>query len=553
VSNPDHFSNYPSYVNGANAGVSFPLYYLFDSDYITDPANFAGNNVYDNNNLDSRWPLEKRTAMFVSEKRDGFAPPEALFTWDGADGLENGEYVLYIGTFLPQMRERIEEAARASAQVRDLPAQGIEAKNTTSFINNNTPVNYVLSDGSVVPVNAVTNNLLIKDPTNPRKDPNGRLYDPVYAIDVITDPTEARGIAPQLATVADPSAKPAGLIHPDDWNPTVQYRAGADGYIPYGNNTSGGWQPQIVRVTDNFLAIRVRNVGLPGDVGVLTHVVLSPRKRTAGRVNINTVQQRVSVQGANHDYFSTLLGLPGVVNVAQTVYPTNVAGTTGALGAPIPADDPVGLMRYSGPLPVDGSWTAPDGAAGFYAGGPTPPTRNRFTGDVLNPDSDLLVPNTGLPSMAAHQLGAFRLSAMIAGGRTEHADGRYYESVGDLTKDSNAFDYNYTLSRMDVPDLTGTGTDGVEDWAVYPLSNDAVPARRFDEIQARLRAMGNLITVRSDVFEIIMTVEAGYGIDQNKDGFINYRDRNEFVTTAATKATATYERRAPSDQSDSGE
>jgi hypothetical protein len=552
--NQDLFPSYPSYVDGTNVGVTIPLYYLFNSAYLTDTANFGGNDPYNNNNLDSRWPLEKRTAMFVSEPRDTFAPPEALFTWDGADGLENGEYVLYIGTFLPQMRERIEEAARASAQVGDIPAQGIAAKSTPGFINlDGTTVNYELPGGQVIPVNRVTNSILTRDPTNPRKDTNGRLYDPIYAIDVITDPTEARGVAPLLSTVFDPSSKPGGLIHPTDWNPTVQYRAGADGYIPYGTNATGGWQPQIVRVTDNFLAIRVRNVGAPGDVGALTHVVLSPRKRTAGRVNVNTTQQRISVQGANHDYFSTLLGLPGVVNVAQTVLPTDPTGLTGVLGSPIPADDPVGLMRYSGALPVDGSWTAPDGAAGFYAGGATPPTRNRFTGDLLNPDSDLLVPNTGLPLMVEHQLGAYRLSAMLGAGRTEHADGRYYESVGDLTKDSNAFDYDYIQSRMDIPDLTGTGTDGVEDWAVYPLSNDADPARRFDEVQARLRAMGNLITVRSDVFEIIMTVEAGYGIDQNKDGFINYRDRNEFVTTAATKATATYERRAPSDQSDSGE
>jgi hypothetical protein len=42
-------------------------------------------------------------------------------------------------------------------------------------------------------------------------------------------------------------------------------------------------------------------------------------------------------------------------------------------------------------------------------------------------------------------------------------------------------------------------------------------------------------------------------VDANNDGFFNYRDPREFVTTAATKATAVYERRAPSDTSDGAE
>ena len=104
---------------------------------------------------------------------------------------------------------------------------------------------------------------------------------------------------------------------------SVQYRPGTDGYIFYGNNAVGGWKPQIVRVTDNFLALRVRNVGEPGQVAALTHVVLAPRKRTAGRVNVNTAQSRVSeVQTGDQNYYSPLLSLPGVVDVAQTIQPS---------------------------------------------------------------------------------------------------------------------------------------------------------------------------------------------------------------------------------------
>jgi hypothetical protein len=332
----------------------------------------------------------------------------------------------------------------------------------------------------------------------------------------------------------------------------MQYKAGPDGYIFYGSNAAGGWQPQIVRVTDNFLALRVRNLGAQGQVGALTHVVLAPRKRTAGRVNVNTVQSRVATVRGNHEYFSTLLGLPGVVDAAKSVIPTN---GTNFLAGPIPPADDIALRSVA---PSSFAWTPPErrpplfNPPAFYEDSRTPPSRNRYL-DALNPDTDLLVPNTGLANNVEHTIGAFRLNGLMMAGRTEHADGRYYESVGGLTNDANAFDYEYDFSRADVPQLTGPGVDGVENSAVYPLSNESLPLRRFDDIQRRIGTMGNLITVRSDVFEIIMTVEAGYGIDQNKDGFINYRDRNEFVTTAATKATATYERRAPSDQSDSGE
>jgi len=408
----------------------------------------------------------------------------------------------------------------------------------------------------------VTREVLGNDPTHP--DAAGSLFEPVFEMDVITDPSEARGVAPRMVdSGANPSSdvtvKPPGLIHPDDWNPTVQYRANADGYIFYGNNAVGGWKPQIVRVTDNFLALRVRNVGDLGEVGVLTHIVLAPRKRTAGRINVNTVETRVAEVGADQEFFSTLLGLPGVVDVARTVQPGNSAQF---LAAPIGPGDAVTLRSATSTTVVNPAtglidWRQPERrpfsplALTFYDAGPVPPTRNQFSGDLFNPDTDLLVPvDNTLSNEDEHAIGAFRLGAMLMGGRTEHADGRYYESIGALVSDTSAFDYNYGRSRADVPDLAGLYNDGVEDLAIYPLSNESDPAKRFDEVQSRIRRLGNSVTTRSDVYEIIMTVEAGYGVDKNQDGFVNYRDPSEFVTTARTKATAIYERRAPSDQSD---
>lgn len=566
--NLEQFPNYPPYVNGSNAGVVFEPHYLFNGAYLADNGNFGGVDAY-NNDPEDRWPLETRTAMYVTENRGGgVARAEALFTWDASDGLENGEYVVYIGTYVPGMREELEDAAVSAARTVNSPAPiNMVSKNTPGLLN---PADTTLGftsltledlstltfqDGTPVPVGRVANSILLRDPSNPRRA--NRHFDPVYAIDVITDPSEARG----QAAPSGGASKPAGLIDPADWNPAIQYKPGPDGYIFYGNNAAGGWKPQIVRVTDNFLALRVRNMGEPGQVAALTHVVLAPRKRTAGRINVNTVQSRVVNVGTSQEYASTLMSLPGIVDVARTVIPS-VGGGVGFVAGPIPPTSNVSTPTNNALPPVNSltgltPWTPPSQQPSappeyFLAGETAVPERNRFN-ETTGTDSDLLVP-LGLPDDATdHLVGSFRMNAGLMAGRTEHAEGRYYPSLGALLSDSSAFDYNYAASRADIPDRTGLATEGVEDYAIYPLSNDANPAKRFDEIQARFRRLGNSATTRSDVFEITMTVESGYGVDANGDGFFNYRDPREFVTSAATKATAVYERRAPSDTSDSAE
>ncbi|MBX3180253.1 MAG: hypothetical protein KF886_23125 [Candidatus Hydrogenedentes bacterium] len=570
--NLDHFSNYPSYVDGSPSPGDFNLHYLFNAAYLNNTGNFNGVNIGDNDFTD-RWPLEKRVAMFVSENRGTAQAPEGLFIWDGEDGLENGEYILYVGTFLPQMRERIEQAAKHAANVVTVAtntAVPVRAKANAALINPGA-AGLELDNGQIVPVDPVAKSIITRDPTNPRASLAGQLFEPIYALDVITDPSEARG---QSDPTSASRTKPGGLIHPDEWTPTTRYQAGPDGYIFYGNNAVGGWKPQIVRVTDNFLALRVRNLGAPGQVGALTHIVLAPRKRTAGRINVNTADTRLRevTRQRNGDptrvdeLYNSLLGLPGVVDVGKTVQPGNAPNV---LAGDIPPLANI-VLRASNDIPVVDPalgrrpWAPPGGppyspAIHFYDG-TTPPLRNRYN-EIPGVDTDLLVPAPvpipldprDMINDAAdpdeHQIGAFRMAAMMQAGRTEHADGRYYRSTGDLLRNENAFDFNYIYGRADVPNLTGVVTDGVEDLAVYPLSNEANPAKRFDEVRARFARLGNLVTTRSDVYKIIMTVEAGYGVDRNNDGFINYRDPNEFVTTARTKASAVYERRSPSDLS----
>lgn len=549
LSDTERFPYYPANVNGATVAPpqTFSMNYLFRSNYLFANQNAAYLATSLPDHFEDRLPLERRVTMYVSENRSDTLPdPEGLFVWDGEDGLENGEYVLYIGTYIPGLRDRAYSAAESSAGL----IAGVPPKSEPNLLYQsafNVPV------GSLA-VDRVTASILELDPTHPQALTTPR-FDPVFALDVITDPTEARGVAPRSNTTSNTSLKPAGLIHPDDWNPAVEYRAGSDGYIVYGNNAAGGWRPQTIRVTDNYLALRVRNVGQQGEVGVISHIVLAPRKRTAGRINVNTVQSRVATfpltgVTTEHQYFNTLLGLPGVVDAATSVQASTGTGLTGPL---LPADD-VALMANLAPaLPADGSWSDP---LTYYGATPlaTPPTRNQHDNDPPSTDSDVLVPDAVTNLSDRHMWGGYRLSSMIMSGRTEHADGRYYMSAGALADNGSAFDYNYGASRADRPTLDPGANwweyAGVEHQAVYPLSNESLRWRRFDEVQARLRRFGNLISTRSDVFEIIMTVEAGYGVDKNNDGFINYRDRDEFVTTAATKASATYERRSPSDQSD---
>ena len=77
-----------------------------------------------------------------------------------------------------------------------------------------------------------------------------------------------------------------------------------------------------------------------------------------------------------------------------------------------------------------------------------------------------------------------------------------------------------------------------------------MPERRFEEIDNRLGRMANLITTRSDVFEILVTVQAGNATDVNGDNRIDYRDVNEFSVMAESQGRVIYERRARTDRSD---
>ncbi|MBI2422502.1 MAG: hypothetical protein HYV27_06715 [Candidatus Hydrogenedentes bacterium] len=496
---PGRLPYYPAYFDGATTIAQVPVYGLFNPDFILNAGIAFGNtflpaplNIAD---LQTRWPMEQRVAMYVSDNPSGISnspdTPEALFIWDGADGIENGEYMVYIATYT---RDYVEQLGHMADLYPGMVSQTLQdprpPSTDTVTVNAAAPLQFV-TDFTINVLSAL----------NPGAE--GRL--PQLALDVITDPAKARGFAPQGNLEAP------GLTHPDDWNPDVRYQPDSHGIISYGSGTGDEWRPQMVRVTDNFLALRVRNVGDAGQVASITHVILAPRKRTPGRINVNTAESRIA---ANGDLYSVLFGVPGVVDALRTVRPLPISALDDAtpIAGPISPSEPLGLPGDS----TGSAWLAPEALA------PSADVPARF--GSIDPSD---------PIATGNYTQAFaRLSALIMANRTEHPDGRYYDSPGSLIlRDERPFGGDITI-----------GT--------YPLSNESDPERRFDEVTSRFGRMANTITTRSDVFRIRMLVQAGYAIDTNGDGRYNYRSNDEFVSTATVNSEVVYERRTPSDKSD---
>ena len=328
------------------------------------------------------------------------------------------------------------------------------------------------------------------------------------AIELLTDRSRVRGIEPLGAD----SQTSTGLIHPDDWcsddgDGAHMYVTNSDGYIFCGSDLSGTWRPQIVRVDDNFLALRIRNLSDSRKLAMFSHVILVPRKRQPGRINLNTVTVKNVRFSGVQELYTSLFGLPGV-------------GTAGgglgdfALEYPVGADETV----YS-------PWPSPTQVAQYHIPGALVPPAS---GDALTTTTD----NTTYgPDVAALQM-----SALMMLGRPEHADGRYYTSLAELLRDSSHFVYDYDQ-------WNNSGT-------IYPLSTNTDLDKRYAEALERFAGIASLATLRSDIFEITATVQSGYGLEMNGDGWIDYRNPDEFIVTAETKGRAVYERRAPSDQSD---
>jgi hypothetical protein len=554
--------------NNSNKIYSVDAPYLVQTEFLRDRnRSIPVFGALSTNDVEFRWPRERldpptggtlvpleaveypRAAMFVSQHDENLTEEdraEGVFSWDANDGLENGTYVAYVATFVPRMGQSLLEANERAIQ--GSAVTGGEFENALMPQQNPPPS---LPSGSA-PVLGGTEPIAAKlcalDPATPHNEGDDR-FDPVLALEFVTDPAVADRVRPPGYTPLAGGRPLAALPHPKDWYPTTTpvggqavstataYRADGDGMILYSGSGQVTWRARLVRVTDRFLALRVRNLGRPDQVACISGVVLAPARHTPGKINVNTVENTKTITGdatpaAPYTFgvFNPLLGLPGVVDVlANTRNPDPLVG--GLLGFPVLADTDVGwpgfsVAKASVPDPKLETWPIPMALTGLQM----PPGAR--TADTNDPN--LLAPkNTGGAWNAVSDgAAALRLSSMMMTGRPGHFDGRYYENLGGLAAGAAKG------GRL-------KATDGT-----YPLSNESMPERRFEEIDNRLGRMANLITTRSDVFEILVTVQAGNATDVNGDNRIDYRDVNEFSVMAESQGRVIYERRARTDRSD---
>lgn len=535
---------------------------------------------------DGRWPLEDRIVGFVSDRHDPYSEtdllsppepitaieerrreeiisaPEALFEWGPEDGIENGEYTVYIGTFIPGLRQAL---ARTDKNVFDLTSIYLDYRENNALdllrLKLGAPApNWV---ESMVATNDMRNwsiygELWEREPDGPDiylitlPDPAGLVPDYLrwigrflpepldtptvlskesrmlsLLVEVITDPTKTGSAMPPPLVVTGPQnviewnkvrrpgSNPISLLHPN-----------TDGYMLYTEGDDTNWEPRVVEVRNNYLAIRVRNVSPPGQPVLLTHVVLAPRRNTPGRLNVNTADMSMrkspETDPTQQELFNPLIGLPGMIDAMTNaerddpVDPPNIRNL-----------DPqtLGKLRLSPTQIASGVLDPFDPMTDNMR--LVPPERRTLNLNVRGAGFE-----TRLDDRDGERAASLQLSAMIQEGRPEHADGRYYENPVQLAINGTGF-----------PHPEDTSGDIVN--YIFPLSNMNDPQVRFQQMADRFRRMANMLTTRSDLYEIIVTAQSGYGLDMDGDGFINYRSNDEFVTTAESKVRSVYERRSP--------
>jgi len=250
----------------------------------------------------------------------------------------------------------------------------------------------------------------------------------------------------------------------------------AQGIIHYG----------VVRVEHNYLGVYIRNWAPGGALNRFTRVVLTPKQKVNGRIDLNTVQLAMGdkdqanlapVNGVQSTWHNALMGIPGVL--------ANYNRVNGTISYPGPATPlSAGASNSSNPYYVD----------------------------------------------------AYNLANRIVASRDsfDWIDGRYFRFPSDLL----AFSQDRPVGTTPV----GTWNQGILHTPLAGESDGINSQLRFDESYKRFTRMSNLITTRSDTFEIIVTAQSGYlsSVDENLDGSIDYRD--DFVTTGEKKVRVVYER-----------
>ncbi len=465
----------------------------------------------------ARWPIERRAMMYVSSNPDGFRPElagshnifpgdplapnpypsEALFVWDGADGLPNGEYDLYVVT-MPDLTGLF-----ASSQLRDASRQDwlpFKLDPSNGQLRRRLPIDIqVLTD----------------------KDGDRRCW-----ID---------GRAPTNPTPGMPDSVELGFNTQSPGNTIADQREkfplkgglvpASDGTVHYG----------VVKIENNFLGVFVRNWASPGadNVNAVSRVVLMSRDRTPGRININTALTQPIINSAtgDPDAFNPMTGLVGF----KSVYTADTtAGSDLGLFTPMPwADiDDVGTAApYSMLPPYPSAYNAVLARATQLVG----PVMPQFPDPLFLPRGERFMDfnSDGLPDSPSD------IDPVAGDNQPDFSvryDGRYLLSPGELVVggDEGAFGPRPMLMMPSIISLYATD-DGVTPTAFQK-------AQQFDELKERYARMGNSVTTVSDTFEIYVTAQTGYVFDANTDGVLNWRDDTEFVITGEKKLRTVYER-----------
>jgi hypothetical protein len=360
---------------------------------------------------------------------------EALFVWDGADGLENGEYDVFVVTTEPLGKLREADFVSGQSLLCDDDGDG----------DNLLDCGHAVVDASQ---DLILDELAVDIEFFTDPDGNNRCWTLTAG-----DPW------PEDATTLD--AESFGLI--EAAVPSTQ------GIIHYGT----------VKVENTYLAMFIRNWAPPGRLNRFSRVVLAPHNRNQGRINVNTATTRAINVDTPDPLFNPLYGVPGILlDWRQATLPDFVD-----------FDDPVAARDLFELAPIDN------------------PT-----------DLDQAI------DLATRISNSFRTRLPVGNplfGEVVHEDGRYYEHAGDL----------FFLRDADARSVLN-----------YYYPGDIGDDTAFAEKLVRFAGITNLITTRSDVFEIIVTGQSGVGVDADGDGLINWRDDNEFVVTGEKKTRTVYER-----------
>jgi hypothetical protein len=286
-----------------------------------------------------------------------------------------------------------------------------------------------------------------------------------------------------------------------------------------------------VLIEHNFLAMRIRNWTPTSQLSTFGRLVLTPKDRVPGKINLNTVTTH-SLDD-NTEVFNPLVGLPGLLfdyDPGNPLTPVQWPFTPyDAIGMPDFADARTVAERSQVIDPLN---------SGDY-----PLRLYDRTYSIMTKRPEW--PDGRYYRCPSELLGYIPLFEALDAGTVLYADDPWFpwlaeRVVLDATSGSLVPAWNTTTPILQTNPLVPQFEE--DDFARIGLIAPEAERLRFDEAVFRYSGMTNLITARSDVFEIIVTAQSGSGTDANNDGRINYRDPNEFTPNAEKKIRTVYSR-----------